>query len=111
MDNTKIKIGIIGLGYVGLPLALQFAKKNFKVVGFDIDDNKISLLKKDKSYIKHISNNHIKKYKNRIKFEKSFQKIIFTDVIILCLPTPITDKLKPDLSYIKKTLENIKNFL
>ena len=111
ISKKAAKIGIIGLGYVGLPLALQFAKKNFKVLGFDIDINKISLLKKNKSYIKHISNNHIKKYKNRIKFEKSFEKIIFTDVIILCLPTPITDKLKPDLSYIKKTLDNIKNLL
>ena len=111
ISKKTAKIGIVGLGYVGLPLALQFAKKNFKVLGFDIDINKISLLKKNKSYIKHISNNHIKKYKNRIKFEKSFEKIIFTDVIILCLPTPITDKLKPDLSYIKKTLDNIKNLL
>ena len=111
ISKKTAKIGIVGLGYVGLPLALQFAKKNFKVLGFDIDINKISLLKKNKSYIKHISNNHIKKYKNIIKFEKSFEKIIFTDVIILCLPTPITDKLKPDLSYIKKTLDNIKNLL
>ena len=109
-DKTA-KIGIVGLGYVGLPLALQFAKKKFKVVGFDIDINKISLLKKEKSYIKHISNTLIKKYKNKIEFEKNFQKIISTDVIILCLPTPITDKHKPDLSYIKKTLENLKNFL
>jgi len=110
ISKKTAKIGIVGLGYVGLPLALQFAKKNFKVVGFDIDVNKISLLKKEKSYIKHISNTHIKKYKNRIEFEKNFQKIISTDVIILCLPTPITDKLKPNLSYIKKTLESIKNF-
>jgi UDP-N-acetyl-D-glucosamine dehydrogenase len=105
------KIGIIGLGYVGLPLALQFAKKKFKVVGFDKDINKISLLKKDKSYIKHISNDLLKKYKKRINFEKSFQEIITTDVIILCLPTPTTDNLQPDLSYIKKTLENIRYFL
>ncbi len=111
ISKKTAKIGIVGLGYVGLPLALQFAKKNFKVLGFDIDINKISLLKKNKSYIKHISNKQIKKYKNRIKFEKSFEKIIFADVIILCLPTPITDKLKPDLSYIKKTLENIKDLL
>ena len=92
------------MGYVGLPLALQFAKKNFNVVGFDIDNNKISLLKKNKSYIKHIPNSRIEKYKRRISFEKNFQKIISIDVIILCLPTPITNKFKPDLSYIKKLL-------
>jgi len=111
ISKKTAKIGIIGMGYVGLPLALQFAKKKFNVIGFDIDINKVSLLKKNKSYIRHISDSRIEKYKNRIKFEKNFHKIISIDVIILCLPTPITSKFKPDLSYIKKTLENIKSYL
>ena len=73
ISKKTAKIGIVGLGYVGLPLALQLMQKNFKVLGFDIDINKISLLK-NKSYINHISNKQIKKYKNRIKFEKKFSK-------------------------------------
>lgn len=105
------KIGIVGLGYVGLPLALQFAKKKFQVIGFDIDKSKIYSLKKGKSYINHIPSKLIKYYKNKINFENNFQKIAKIDVIILCLPTPLTKKFKPDLSYIRKTLQVIKRYL
>ena len=105
------KIGIVGLGYVGLPLAIQFAKKKFQVIGFDIDISKIYLFKKGKSYINHISNNLIKIIEIRINFENKFQKIAKVDVIILCLPTPLTEKFKPDLSYIRKLYKISKNYL
>ena len=105
------KIGIVGLGYVGLPLAIQFAKKKFQVIGFDIDNSKIYSLKKGISYINHIPNHLIKNYSSKINFENKFQKVAKVDVIILCLPTPLTKKFKPDLSYISKTLQNIKNYL
>ena len=61
INKKTAKIAIIGLGYVGLPLALQFSKKKFKVFGFDIDKHKIKLLENKKSYIKHINSNIIKK--------------------------------------------------
>ncbi len=61
IQNKTAKVGIIGLGYVGLPLGLEFALKGFDVIGFDIDETKIPLLKKGKSYIKHISEDKIKK--------------------------------------------------
>lgn len=109
--HKKTQIAIIGLGYVGLPLALQFSKKKFNVTGFDIDKIKINKLNKAKSYIKHISDSEIKNYKKRISFTSNFKKISICDVIILCLPTPVTKNFKPDLSFIKKTMQNINNFL
>ena len=109
--NKKSQIAIIGLGYVGLPLALQFSKNKFNVTGFDIDEIKINKLNKAKSYIKHISDKEIKNYKKRIFFTSDFKNISFCDVIILCLPTPVTKNFKPDLSFIKKTMLKIKKYL
>ena len=111
INKKSAKIGIIGLGYVGLPLALQFSKKKFNVIGFDIDLKKINNLKRNKSYINHIPSKLIKINKKKLFFTSSFYKILETDIIILCLPTPLTEKLNPDLSYIKNTIINIKKYL
>ncbi|MDA9650323.1 nucleotide sugar dehydrogenase [Candidatus Pelagibacter sp.] len=111
INKKTAKIGIIGLGYVGLPLTLQFSKKKFEVLGFDIDIKKINHLKKNKSYIKHISSETIKKNKKYLTFSNNFNQIINIDIIILCLPTPLTANLNPDLSYIINTLRKIKKFL
>ena len=111
INKKKARIGIIGLGYVGLPLAIEFAKKKFNVTGFDIDVKKIESLKKNKSYINHISSVSIKQNQKNINFTFNFKNIKKNNIIILCLPTPLTINLNPDLSYIKKTLENIKKYL
>ena len=95
---NKISIGIIGLGYVGLPLLEGFASKNLKVTGFDIDKNKITKLKKGQSYINHIKLNRIHKNK-KVVFTSNFQKISNMDLIILCLPTPLKKNKLPDLSF------------
>jgi len=109
----KIKIGIIGLGYVGLPLALSFcSKRNVLVYGFDIDTNKLSNLISGKSYIKHVSNKDIKKKINKNFFVyDEFEKIKELDFIVFCLPTPLTNKKVPDLSYISYTLKKIFKYL
>ena len=111
INQKTAKIGIIGLGYVGLPLTLQFSKKKFEVLGFDIDVKKINLLNNNKSYIKHISSKMIKNNRKNLTFTSSFSQISKVDIIILCLPTPLTLSLKPDLSYIKKTMIKIKSHL
>jgi len=111
INKRSAKIAIIGLGYVGLPLALQFAKKKFDVIGFDIDKKKISNLKKKKSYIRHISDKVVKRYSKKLFFTDNFKYITKSNIIILCLPTPLTKRFTPDLSYIQKTLKNIKNYL
>ena len=103
----KAKIGIVGLGYVGLPLACIFSKNKFNVSGFDIDKKKITYLKKNKSYIKHIKDDELRKIKKFFEVQNNFLKIKEQDIIILCLPTPINKFKKPDLSYIQSTLDKI----
>ena len=104
-------IGVIGLGYVGLPLLLLINKK-YKVLGFDIDKQKIEMIKNNKSYISDISNNNIKliSKKNIFLFNKNLKEISKCKFIILCLPTPLKGNY-PDMSYIKKVLIKIFPYL
>ncbi len=111
INKKKAIVGIIGLGYVGLPLAGVFAKKNFNVVGFDIDPRKVAMLNKKKSYIKHIKNELLKTIGKKFIATTDFQNIKKLDVIIICLPTPLNNQKNPDLSYITNTLSHIKRYL
>ncbi len=113
IKNNTATIGIIGLGYVGLPLLKAFNEKKFKVIGFDIDKSKILKLKKGISYINHFNNNEIIKINKSKKFKATsdFKYISDCDVIILCVPTPLTKNLLPDLSPIINTAENIYKFI
>ncbi len=111
INSKKALVGIIGLGYVGLPLAGVFAKKNFNVVGFDIDPRKVAMLNKKKSYIKHIKNELLKTIGKKFIATTDFKNIKKLDVIIICLPTPLNNQKNPDLSYITNTLSHIKRYL
>tara|TARA_B110000858_G_C17793691_1_gene471268 strand:+ start:413 stop:1693 length:1281 start_codon:yes stop_codon:yes gene_type:complete len=111
INTKKATVGIIGLGYVGLPLAGVFAKKNFNVIGFDIDSRKVQMLNKGKSYIKHIKNELLKKINKKFIATTDFKNIQNVDIIIFCLPTPLTLKKNPDLSFITSTLNVVKKFL
>ncbi len=108
--NKKAKVGIVGLGYVGLPLAKLFSRKKFKVIGFEVDKSKVIKLKEGKSYINHINNEKITREKNLLA-TWDFKMINNVDIIILCLPTPVNANKTPNLSYIKKALINIKSHL
>lgn len=107
------RIGIIGLGYVGLPLALRFCGAEFNVLGFDIDENKVNLINQGKSYIKHINNDQLFNQwsSGKLKATDDFAQITETDVIILCLPTPLGQHNEPDISYISNTIDNISPYL
>lgn len=108
----KAKIGIFGLGYVGLPLSLRFSEKGFKVFGFDIDKVKINALKKNKSYIGHISSTKIKTAnKNNFQVSDNFELVTECDVLIICVPTPLGKYKEPNLNFVLDTLENIKEYL
>ena len=110
--TKNFQVGIIGLGYVGLPLAKAFSENNIKTIGFDIDKKKIKLLRKKKSYIKHFSNEMVRKMINKnFECEFKFNRINEVDVIILCLPTPLKKDKSPDTTYISKTINSILNFL
>ncbi len=113
IKNHEAVIGVIGMGYVGLPLLLEFVQENFKTVGFDIDEKKIVALNDGKSYIKHISSEKIKNARDNGLFEATadFGKLKNVDCILVCVPTPLGKHLEPDISYIEKTSEAISQYL
>jgi UDP-N-acetyl-D-glucosamine dehydrogenase len=112
IKNHKSIIGVLGLGYVGLPLVIRFSEEGFKVVGFDIDKEKVNLLNSGKSYIKHIKEDDISTMSNNgFSATTDFSEITNVDVIIICVPTPLGVHNEPDLSYIHGTLKNIQPHL
>lgn len=112
IKNHQSTIAIIGLGYVGLPLAIRFSEESFPVIGFDIDQEKVDLLNSVKSYIKHIKEEDITAMaKSGFTATVDFSQISNVDVIIVCVPTPLGVHNEPDMSYIHGTLENIKHHL
>src|ERR1019366_1126704 len=104
-----MNIAIIGLGYVGLPLCLQFARSGVRVLGLDIDAKKVASLNAGKSYIQHIPAGEIKKLVNAVKFSAStdFARIKNVEAVLICVPTPLKKSRVPDLSYVLKTGEAI----
>lgn len=100
-------IGIIGLGYVGLPLALRFAKIGYKVIGIDIDEAKVNELNAGNSYISHIPNEKLRSIKNNFIASTDFSKCSEADAIIICVPTPLNKYREPDLSYVVSTVDYI----
>lgn len=111
IKSRKADIGVIGLGYVGLPLVIEFCKAGFNVTGFDVDKKKISSLKKGKSYIKHINSSNIKKCGILLNPTTDFSKLNDMDCIVICVPTPINKYREPDLSYVFNTTETIAKYL
>ena len=102
-------IGIIGMGYVGLPLALVFAGAGFRVLGFDIDPDKVTNLNDGKSYIAHIEAAQIQNAVKGGKFEATgdFARSPEADVLIICVPTPLNIHREPDISYVTGTMDSL----
>ena len=113
IKSKEFIVGIIGLGYVGLPLAREFLNSGFHVTGFDVDSDKVEKINRGKSYIKHISNDFLKKYVNKamLKATDDFSEIKDVDAVIICVPTPLGEHYEPELKYIKSTALEIKNYL
>jgi len=111
IKSKKIKIAIIGLGYVGLNLLIKFAKKKINIVGLDRNIERISLLKDSKSPISYIKNKEINSIKKFTYYSSNLKNIMSCDFIIICLPTPLDKKNKPDLSHIIECMTKIKKFL
>ena len=113
IKSKKAVIGIVGLGYVGLPLAFAFRKKKFKVIGFDIDQKKIKSLDQGKSFLSHISDNDILKMnlKNGFTSTTDFLRLKEVDAIIICVPTPLSKFKKPDLEPVYNTGKTVAKYL
>jgi UDP-N-acetyl-D-glucosamine dehydrogenase len=112
ISSRNAKVGVVGLGYVGLPLVIEFCKAGFPVTGFDIDLNKIRLLMAGQSYIKHIDLSTVRKVLSR-KFSPTgdFSLLRQMDCIIVCVPTPLNKNREPDMTFVFNTTRTVSQYL
>ncbi|MDR0356669.1 MAG: nucleotide sugar dehydrogenase [Deltaproteobacteria bacterium] len=103
--NRKAVVAVVGLGYVGLPLALSFAEVGFQVLGLDVDEDKVKKIGRRQSYIGHISGDRLKNSANLFSASTDFQLASQADAIVICVPTPLTPEREPDLSFVEGTLQ------
>ena len=113
IDAHEVYIGIIGQGYVGLPLALTFVEKGFRVLGFDVDAEKVAALNRGECYIRHVDRVRVKQAREAKLFEATadFNRLHEPDAILICVPTPLTAQKEPDLTYVRQTAEAIRRHL
>lgn len=111
IKTKKAKVGIIGLGYVGLPLAIEFCSKGFSVTGFDIDEKKIEMLKGKRSYIKHVDFQRLLENWQNFTPTSDFSKLAEMDAILICVPTPLNKNREPDMTYVFNTGRTIAKYL
>jgi UDP-N-acetyl-D-glucosamine dehydrogenase len=110
--NKTVVVGVVGLGYVGLPLALRFAEVGIRVLGFDIDQAKVDAIYDGKTYIKHIPDITISQGRDRgFTATTDFSKAVEVDALILCVPTPLNRYREPDLSFVISTIESLLPYL
>ncbi|MFN2597855.1 MAG: nucleotide sugar dehydrogenase, partial [Pyrinomonadaceae bacterium] len=109
----EARVGVIGLGYVGLPLAAEFARRGFAAVGFEVDANKADAINRGESYIADVSSSQVKELvgAGRLAATTDFSSLKECDAIIICVPTPLRKTKEPDISYILAAAEEIKKNL
>ncbi|MBV9136096.1 MAG: nucleotide sugar dehydrogenase [Hyphomicrobiales bacterium] len=104
INSRKATVGVVGLGYVGIPLALAAVRARFPVIGFDIDSGRTEQLNRGESFIKHIPSSTIAEaVKGRFKASTDFALLSEADAILICVPTPLTRHREPDLTYVEST--------
>ena len=113
IKERTASVGVVGLGYVGLPLVQEFGKAGFSVIGLDVDPTKVEKLLKGESYIRHIPSEGIAKMVETGRFTATtdFSAVSKCDCILICVPTPLNDNREPDMSYIVKTAQMMSPYL
>lgn len=108
-ETSPLNVGIIGCGYVGLPLALRFAEAGHRVVGFDVDPGKVEKLNRGETYIGHIPASRIGPHvaASRFRASSDFKQLGEMDAVLICVPTPLDERREPDLSYVEQTARSI----
>jgi UDP-N-acetyl-D-glucosamine dehydrogenase len=109
IESKEARIGVIGLGYVGLPLALAFTDRGFRVLGFDVDQRKVEQLNRGASYIPHMDAQRIRSSveSGHLAATEDFDRLAEVDVIVICVPTPLDVHHEPDMTYIVATTEEV----
>lgn len=109
IDSKELVVGVIGLGYVGLPLCLAFLNKGIKVIGFDLDATKIEMIESGRSYIKHIAADELTGYVKTGQFQTTYNlsRLEEPDALLICVPTPLSKSREPDLQFVTNTAEAI----
>lgn len=109
IDVKQARVGVVGLGYVGLPLVLLFVRQGFRVLGFDIDPDKVARLQSGESYLSHIESREIQSALDTglLDVTVDFSRVGEAHALLLCVPTPLTDNRQPDMSYIENTCRTI----
>jgi UDP-N-acetyl-D-glucosamine dehydrogenase len=113
IKDQRARVGVIGLGYVGLPLAAEFARNGFKVTGFEVDDRKAAQINAGETYIGDVDESLIKESVDarRLRATTDFNNLKECDAIIICVPTPLRKTKEPDVSFILAAAEEVKNHL
>ena len=112
LEAREATIGIIGLGYVGLPLLLRYSDVGLRVIGYDVDEDKVAALNSGKSYIEHIASGRVvAAVKNGFRATANLAEVDRADALLICVPTPLSKHREPDLSYVINTVEAIKPYL
>src|ERR1700716_3616930 len=113
IGDNRARVGVIGLGYVGLPLATEFAGQGFKAIGFEVDENKVEQINAGRSYIGDVSTNQVKAAVDagRLRATTDFDHLQECDAIIICVPTPLRKTKEPDVSFILAAAEQIQQRL
>ena len=113
MSKQFSKISIVGLGYVGLPLSLQFARSGVSVLGFDLDQKKVDSINAGQTYLKHFPSESIADQVDANRFEATTDpsRLIEVEAILICVPTPLDDHREPDLSFVLATARTIAPYL
>jgi len=113
ISQRTAKVGVVGLGYVGLPLLDAYISAGYTTIGFDVDSKKTEALNKGQSYIAHIQGSKIQGWLDQNKFEATteMERLDEADVILICVPTPLSESRDPDLKYVEMTTEAISKRL
>lgn len=112
LTDRTATIGIVGLGYVGLPLILAYSEAGYRVIGFDVDEEKVSSLRQGKSYIKHISSEAVAGALSRgLEPTTDFSRAAEADALIICVPTPLNKSREPDIGFVTGTMDTLAPFL
>ncbi|MBS5335300.1 MAG: nucleotide sugar dehydrogenase [Firmicutes bacterium] len=113
IENKELTVGVVGLGYVGLPLAVEKAKAGFKTIGFDVQKEKVELVNKGHNYIGDVVDDDLKQIveKGMLKATTDFSFVKDVDFIAICVPTPLDEHQQPDISYVKSSAEEISKYI